>query len=90
MAKAPRTKLEDAFLKREEPEKQEAVTPANIATSQNVPPSRRGKKAVIFWTSPQAHQQLKILAMERNTTMNALMKEAINGLFVTYKKADIA
>ena len=52
--------------------------------------SRLGKKAVTVYYSKAAHQQLKHLAVDRETTLQALHEEAVNLLFETHSKPPIA
>lgn len=48
--------------------------------------TRAGKKKVTAALSPAAHKQLKGLAVERESTTEALLGEAINDLFIKYGK----
>ena len=52
--------------------------------------SRLGKKAVTVYYSKAAHHQLKHLAVDRETTLQALHEEAVNLLFETHSKPPIA
>jgi hypothetical protein len=52
--------------------------------------TRAGKKKVTAALDPAAHKQLKGLAVERDTTTEALLTEAINDLFKKHGKASIA
>lgn len=52
--------------------------------------TRVGKKKVTAALVPAAHKQLKGLAVEKDTTAEALLIEAINDLFVKYGKPTIA
>jgi hypothetical protein len=56
----------------------------------DVPPSRRGKKIVSGYFDPAVSRQLKQLALDRDTTVQALMAEALNGLFEKYGGSPIA
>ena len=40
--------------------------------------------------SPEVRQQLKLMAAENNTTSRALLVEALNLLFASYQKPEIA
>ena len=53
-------------------------------------PSRVGKKPVTVYYDKNAHLQLKILAAERETTIQGLHEEALNDLFVKNGKPPIA
>jgi hypothetical protein len=52
--------------------------------------SREGKAAVPFWVPTTARTQLRILAAEQDQTMQDLLTEALNDLFVKYQKPAIA
>ena len=54
------------------------------------PPSRQGKRAITGYVSQGAFTQFKILVAERNKDVQALVEEAINGLFQKYGKPPIA
>ena len=45
---------------------------------------RTGKKAVIGYFSPALNQKLKMLAAERETTMQAMLGEGIDLVFAKY------
>ncbi len=42
------------------------------------------------WQTPEAVRQLRILAAEEGTSMQALMAEALNYIFAKYGKPQIA
>ncbi len=44
-------------------------------------PGRRGKRLVSCWQEPDTARRLKVLAAEEDTTVQALMTEALNLLF---------
>lgn len=52
--------------------------------------TRIGKKKVTATLDPAAHKQLKGLAVDNDSTTEALLTEAINDLFAKYGKARIA
>ncbi len=54
------------------------------------PPSRQGKKAITGHFEPAVSRQLKQIALDNDTTVQALLGEALNDLFVKYKKNPIA
>lgn len=54
------------------------------------PPSRQGKKAITGFFDPAVSRQLKQLALEEDTTVQALLAEALNKLFEEYGKKPIA
>lgn len=56
-----------------------------------VPKCRRGKKAVMGFFSREVSSQLKILGIELNDkSIQDLLSEALNDLFLKYKKPPIA
>jgi hypothetical protein len=55
-----------------------------------VPPSRQGKKAIAGHFDPAVSKQLRQLALEEDTTVQALLSEALNDLFAKYGKKPIA
>ena len=54
------------------------------APSSTKPPSRRGKKGVLFHVDPEIAKRLKLLAVEHDTTIEALGIEALGLLFERY------
>lgn len=52
--------------------------------------SRHGKKAITTYLDPVVYRQFKILAVERDLSGEALIYEALNGLFKKYHKPEIA
>ena len=55
-----------------------AVTPAAIETPPSYPKHRQGKKALIAYFSPGVSKALRQLALDEDTTMQALLGEAID------------
>ncbi len=55
-----------------------------------LPPSRRGKKAITGHFDPAVGKQLKQLALDRNTTVQALLQEALNDLLSKYGRLPLA
>ncbi len=55
-----------------------------------VPPSRQGKKALTGYFDPAVLKQIKMMAAAEETTIQALMTEAINDLFKKHGKPHIA
>jgi hypothetical protein len=53
-------------------------------------PSRVGKKTVAAHFDPAVSKQLKHLGLERDSSTQALLREAINDLFTKYGKPPIA
>jgi hypothetical protein len=57
---------------------------------QGTPPSRQGKKAVTGFFDPVVSRQLKQLALDEDKTVQLLITEALNDLFVKYNHKPIA
>ena len=57
---------------------------ASAASPSAKPPSRRGKKGVLFHVDPEIAKRLKLLAVEQETTIEALGVEALGLLFERY------
>ena len=53
-------------------------------------PSRRGRKAVTIYLDTAAHRQLRMLALEQDSSVQHLAGEAFNDLFQKHGKARIA
>ncbi|MGB8843360.1 MAG: ribbon-helix-helix domain-containing protein [Aliidongia sp.] len=52
--------------------------------------TRAGRKKVTAALEPDAHKQLKLLAVDRSQTVEDLLREAISDLFRKYGKPPIA
>lgn len=55
-----------------------------------VPPSRQGKKIISGHFDKDVHRQLKLLALEKETSIQALLSQALNALFERNDKPPIA
>lgn len=55
-----------------------------------LPPSRQGKKAITGFFDHAVARQLKQIALDEETTGQALLAEALNDLFKKYKRKPIA
>ena len=55
-----------------------------------LPPSRKGKKVIAGYFDPAVSKQLRQLALEHDTTVQALLAEALDLLFVERGKMPIA
>lgn len=53
-------------------------------------PSRVGKRQVSGYFTPDVVKQMHLLSLERDTTVQALLEEALNDLFRKYAKSAIA
>ena len=60
------------------------------AATYGVPPSRQGKKAITGHFDPAVSRQLRQLALDNNTTVQALLAEALNELFIKHHRNPIA
>jgi hypothetical protein len=56
----------------------------------SLPPSRIGKRAVIVYVDPGASKQLKQMALDSETSVQELVREALNDLFQKHRKPAIA
>jgi hypothetical protein len=69
-------------------------TPSEHATPKAAaiprPPSREGKRAIAGHFDPAVSRQLRYLALENDTSVQALLREALNDLFRKYGKSSIA
>jgi hypothetical protein len=68
----------------------QADSPPTPDAEDGLPPSRRGKKIISGYFDPAVSRQLKQLALDRDTTVQALLAEALNELFVKYGGSPIA
>ena len=55
-----------------------------------VPPSRQGKKMISGHFDKDVHRQLKMLALEKDTSIQNLLSQALNALFERNDKPPIA
>jgi hypothetical protein len=62
-----------------------ALTGVETKTRAERPPSRAGKRILSIYLDPLAWKQLRMLALEANTTTQALGEEAINLLFAKHQ-----
>jgi len=58
--------------------------------STNMAPSREGKKAITGFFDPAVSRQLKQIALEEDSNIQALLREALNDLFIKRGKSPIA
>jgi antitoxin-like ribbon-helix-helix protein len=76
-------------VKAAEPEAEDAapfaLTEASAKPRAERPPSRAGKRILSIYLDPLAWKQLRMLAIEANTTTQALGEEAINLLFAKHQ-----
>lgn len=62
----------------------------SMTVASSVPPSRQGKKAITGHFDPAVSRQLKQIALDHGTTVQALLAEGMNDLFIKYKRNPIA
>jgi hypothetical protein len=86
MPSAPmaRTEATTTTATRRAPKKTASITQLTQA------PSRHGKKALIGYFEPGVSKQLKQLALDRDTTTQELLREALNDFFQKNSKPAIA
>lgn len=65
-------------------------SPATVTAIGTRTPSRIGKKTVAAHFDPAVSKQLKLIGLEADRSTQALLREAINDLFVKYGKSPIA
>ena len=53
-------------------------------------PSRRGKRVVSAYIEAAAAKQMRLLAVERDSSTQSLLEEALNDLFRKYNKSAVA
>ena len=61
-----------------------AGTRAGLGRAGWVPPSRRGKKGVLIHVEPEVSKRLKVLAAQRESSVQALGVEALERLLDRY------
>ena len=59
-------------------------------SAQGAAPCRQGKKAITGFFDPVVSRQLKQLALDEDKTIQLLITEALNDLFVKYNQKPIA
>lgn len=62
------------------------VTPPPAVVEARKQASRVGKKTVIFYDNPEVVRTLKHLATDKDTTIQALMQEAVDLLLIAHGK----
>ena len=68
----------------------EQNTEAHQPSARAQAPSREGTRPITGHFPKDVRDQLKILAIERDQTVQGLLAEALNDLFAKYGKAEIA
>lgn len=64
--------------------------PAPAAANGPASPSREGKKAIAGFFDPAVSRQLKQIGLERDMSVQDLLKEALNDLFTKHGRSAIA
>lgn len=64
-------------------------TPMESEVSGKRPPSREGQRAVTLYVKPEAHKQLRLLALDQGASIQDLMSEALNDLFRKHGRSQI-
>ncbi|WP_200335302.1 ribbon-helix-helix domain-containing protein [Thiocystis violacea] len=73
------------------PVREKKAEPVPVSQAKTaLPPSRQGKKALTGYFEPEVLKQLKVMAASEDTTIQALLTEALNDLFKKYGKPHIA
>ena len=85
---AKRTGLADAFA--ELSTSVPIPPPQRERDESHIAPSRRGRRAVTFYITPEGHQQLRTLALELGESTQAILVDKVNDLFAEHGKARIA
>jgi hypothetical protein len=86
---ARKQNLADALQKVAQPNEVAALSVAR-KPSANLAPSREGKKAITGFFDPAVSRQLKQIALEEDSNIQALLREALNDLFTKRGKSPIA
>ena len=63
------------------PKVKAAAATAKQASAPGRPPSRQNKRVVSVYVEPEALKQLSFMAVEEDTSVQALMVEALNDFF---------
>ena len=72
------------------PETEPEVVESDAEPKSDRQPSREGTKGFTVHLSPDAHRQLKMMAMELDTTMHDLCIDGLNTIFELNNKPPIA
>jgi hypothetical protein len=67
-----------------------AMSSPTPTSNSYIAPSRRGKKVVSGYFDTEVSKQLKLLCIENDTNLQALLTEALNDLFIKHGKSPIA
>ena len=80
----------EAHVPQPAPHQDNTSAPTPTPKSQHFRPSREGKSNVTGYFPPAVKKQLRILAADRDTTIQDLLAEALNDLFAKHGRPEIA
>jgi hypothetical protein len=72
------------------PEAASATAPVALRAARPVPPSRAGRVLIGGHFAPEVQTELKVLAAQERTSVQALIAEGINAVFARRQKPQIA
>ena len=91
---ANKKKLSEVFIENEnelKPQETETeVEPTPKPTENSVRPSRKDKRHIGGYFSPDVYKQLRLIGVEKDMTMQDMMAEAFNAFFKINDKPPIA
>jgi hypothetical protein len=90
MAKGKKVSLAEALQEASGHPGPRDVPPAAAPPSGGVAPSREGKKVIAGYFDPAVSRQLKQLALEEDSSIQDLLREALNDLFRKRGKSPLA
>ena len=84
----------EAALAAEEEKSQNEVRKASKSIvkedTRKLPPTRAGKKNLSTWVSPEAHQEMKIIAAKENKKLEDVVRDGVNKKLKEYGVPPIA
>ena len=85
--------LDTIFAEKRSSEQKQVVNKSKSVVkpeTRDLPPSRQGKRPVQLWLSPEAHKQLRVLAAEKEVSMEQVGVDGLNAVFAENKLPPIA
>ena len=73
--------LEEALEAEKENEQQEVLKASKAVVkpdTRRLPRTRKGKKNLSTWVSPEVHQDMKIIAAKENKTIEDVLRDGVN------------